>query len=65
MVLKVLRKDKSGIKKILKTFIVGLNVMSVREDLALPIIISFNKPKAIEFRKELGFNQHDLIMTKQ
>ena len=39
--------------------------MSVREDLALPIIIGFNKPKAIEFRKELGFNQHDLIMTKQ
>ena len=39
--------------------------MSVREDLALPIIIGFNKPKAIEFRKELGFHQHDLIMTKQ
>ena len=35
------------------------------EDLALSIIIDCRTPKAIEFRSKLGFNQHNLIMTKE
>lgn len=35
------------------------------ENLALSIIIDSRKPTAIEFRSKLGFNQNDLIMTKE
>ena len=33
--------------------------------LALPILMGCTKPKGIDFRTELGFNQLDLIMTTE
>ena len=35
------------------------------EDLALSIIMDCRIPTASEFRSKLGFNQNDLIMTKE
>ena len=39
--------------------------MQIYEEFALSVILDFKKPAAIEFRKNLGFNHHDLIMTKE
>ena len=36
----------------------------IHKKLALKIIMNCKVPTAIEFRTTLGFNQHDLIMTK-
>ena len=37
------------------------------EDIIIPIIMNcrVSTPKAIEFRSELGFKQHDIILTKE
>ena len=37
------------------------------EDIIIPIIMNWrvSTPKAIEFRSELGFKQHDIILTKE
>ena len=37
----------------------------IHEDLALSIIMNCRGPTTIQFRTKLGFNQHDLIMTKE
>ena len=35
------------------------------KDLALSIVMDCRTPTAIEFRAKSGFNQHDLIMSKE
>ena len=41
--------------------------MYTREDIIMPIIMycRVSTPEAFEFKLRLGFNQHDLIMTKE
>ena len=48
-----------------KEFIDDITGISIHKDLALSIIVTCRTPKTIEFRTKLGFNQHDLIMTKE
>ena len=37
----------------------------IREDLGIQIIMDCRIVQEVKFRKELGFNQHDPIMTQQ
>ena len=37
----------------------------IHEDFSLSIIMDCRMPASIEFRIKLGFNQHDLMMTKE
>ena len=37
----------------------------VREDLGIQVIMDYRTVQAVKFRKELGFNQHDPIMTQE
>ena len=37
----------------------------IDKGLALSIIIDYKTPKSIWFTTNLGFNQHDLVMTKK
>ena len=37
----------------------------IREDLGIQVIMDCRKVQAVKFRKELGFNQHDPIMTQE
>ena len=41
--------------------------MHTHEDIITPIIMHCreSKPKAIEFRFKLGFNQHNMILSKE
>ena len=42
----------------------GKKFMYIHEGLALSIIMNCRKTTAIKFRTKLGFNQYNLIMTK-
>ena len=37
----------------------------IREDLGIHVIMDCRTVQAVEFRKELGFNQYDPIMTQE
>ena len=37
----------------------------IREDLGIQVIMGCRTVQAVKFRKELGFNQHDPIMTQE
>ena len=45
----------------------GEKLMYTCEDIIMPIIIhcTVSPPEVIEIKTRLGFNQHDLIMTKE
>ena len=55
------RKYKGYGKELIKN-LAGINI---REDLTLAKIMDCRSPTAIGFRSKLGFNQTDLIMTKE
>ena len=42
-----------------------MDLFTFVEKLALKIIMNCRVPIAVQFKTKLGFNQHDLIMTKQ
>ena len=48
-----------------KEFIDNLTGIYICENFALSKIMDCRTPTAIQFRSKLGFNQHDLLMTKQ
>ena len=54
--------DQTWIRKI-----DGEKFICTREDIIMLIIMHCwaSAPEAIEFKTKLGFNQHDLIMTKE
>ena len=37
----------------------------LREDLGIQVIMDCRTVQAVKFKKELGFNQHDPIMTQE
>ena len=39
--------------------------MYTQEDIMTPIIMNCRGSKAVEFRRNIGFNKHDLIMSKK
>ena len=43
----------------------GEKFMYTREDIVIPIIMHCGGTKATDFRAGLGFNQHDLVMSKE
>ena len=65
------RKNPTGEVKIYKIhgseFINGEKFMYIHEDIVTPIIMhcKVSTPKEIEFRSNLGFKQHDIILTKE
>ena len=55
------RKYKGNGKELIKN-LAGINI---REDLTLAKIMDCRSPTAFVFRSKLGFNETDLIMTKE
>ena len=52
-------------KKYGKEFINNLEGIYIHEDLTLSVVMDCKIPTATEFRNKLGFNLHDIIMTKE
>ena len=48
-----------------KEFICNLTGICIRKNLDLSIIIDCRTLTTVEFKTKLGFNQHDIIMTKE
>ena len=48
-----------------KDFILDLIGIYIHEDVTLSIILDCRTPTVTGFRNKLGYNQHDLIMTKE
>ena len=52
-------------KRDAKEYVSDSTGIYIRQDLNLSVIMHYRTPTEIEFRSELGFNQHDIIMTKE
>ena len=59
------KEQTKSYKRHEKEFIADFTGIYIHEDLALSIIMDCRTPTAIKFRTKLGFDQHDLIMTKE